>query len=198
MFQTAAGVTIPFPEKLRDEYQIYAYSIRLTPSFEKIQPLLMDFISQLEEPLFIVLEMPLNQNEEAPLRKQNNGPFHKKICYLDGQSKAQVRDIMVQYGEILLNDGISQFAVASHVTGDDFFIQKYKLVDIYCKPANKYCALLKKHGFDETTNLLTPWDTFSREHPGSVERIQYHGKDIYDVFQTLLKLGMYISKVAEE
>lgn len=198
MFQTAAGVSIPFPEKLREEYQVYAQSVRLIPSFEKIQPLLLDFIIQLEEPLFVVLEMPLNQKEEASLRKQDTDPFHKMVCYLDGQSKGQVQDIIAKYGDILLNDGISQFAVASHTTSDDFFIQKYKLIDIYSKPADKYTALLKKYGLAETSDLLTPWDTFSRVNPGSVRRIQYDGKDIYDVYQALVELGMYTGKVTEE
>lgn len=126
MFQTASGVSLPFPEKLRNEYQTHPCFVQLTPSYEKIQPLLLDFIAQLEEPLFVVLEMPVNREEEELLRKQDTDPFHKKACYLDGQSQEQVLHIIAQYGEILLNDGLSQFAVASHVTGDEFFIQKYK------------------------------------------------------------------------
>lgn len=197
MFQTASGVSLPFPEKLRNEYQIHPCFVQLTPSFEKIQPLLLDFIAQLEEPLFVVLEMPVNREEEELLRKQDADPFHKKVCYLDGQSQEQVLHIIAQYGKILLNDGLSQFAVASHVTGDDFFIQKYKLVNIYSKSTDNYIALLEKHGFAETSDLFTPWDSFSREHPGSAWHIQYGGKGIYDVYQTLEELGMYVGKVEE-
>ena len=53
--------------------------------------------------------------------------LHQEVCYLDGQTRNQIDSILNSYGEILLEDGISQFAIASHVNHEEIFIQKYKL-----------------------------------------------------------------------
>jgi hypothetical protein len=198
VFQTASGITIPFPEKIKEEFQIFERSIRFNLSFEKIRPMLDEFLEQLQEPLFFVLELPLTQQEESELRKSDTDPLHKKVCYLDGQSKKQVQTILQNYGELLLNDGLSQFAVASHITKDEMFIQKYKLIDIYCEEPAKYFDLLKKYSLNETDSLLTVWDTFSRETPGEARRVEMNGLSVFDVYDELVKLGLYDAKVIEE
>ena len=198
MFQTAEGVFVPFPQRIKEEYQRWPQAAAFHLSFEKLKPMLLDFIALAEEPLFLVLELPLNQAEEKTLRKADTDAFHKQVCYLDGQSRQQVLDILAEYGDILLNDGISQFAVASHQTGDEFFIQKYKLIHLYSQELERYTALLDKYGLRETTRLTTVWDTFSRESPGRVMRVSRGEQDIYSVYEALVAQGMYIAKVAEE
>jgi len=204
MFQTAPGVTIPFPEKIKEEFQRYEGSIRFNLSYEKLGAMLDDFLAQLEEPLFFVLQIPLTQKEEQALRPGENIPApgwiserHDKVCYLDGQSKEQIWAILRQYGELLLADGMSQFAVASHATGDEMFIMKYKLVDIYCEQPQKYFALLEQYGVARTDKLLTVWDTFSREAGGKTRLIEIDGITAYEVYEALAKLGMYEAKIVD-
>ena len=197
MFQTASGVTIPFPEKIKEEFQVFGTYIQFNLSFEKIRPMLDDFLEQLAEPLFIVLQFPLSQNEENEVRKKDTDPLHQKVCYLDGQSKKQVQVILRQYGDLLLNDGISQFAVASHATGDEMFIQKYKLINIYCSNPAKYFDFLKKYGLKQTDNLITAWTSFSHETPGEAHCIKINGIDVFDVYDELVKMGMYDAKIIE-
>ena len=190
MFQTAPGVTIPFPEKIKEEFEISGKYIRFNLSFEKIRPMLDNFIEQLAEPLFIVLQFPLTQQEEAGRPKDDTGCLHQKVCYLDGQSKEQVRGILRKYGDLLLSDGISQFAVASHSTGDEMFIKTYKVIDIYTDNQEKYISLLEKYGLKQTENLITAWNTFSHETPGEARCLKMNGLDAYDVYDELAKIGM--------
>ena len=198
MFQTASGVTIPFPEKIKEEFQVFENSILFNLSFEKLKPLLEEFLSQLSEPLFFVLEMPLSRQEEAELRKEDTDSFHKKICYLDGQSKNQIKAIFNKYGSLLLHDGMSQFAFYSHATKDGVYIQKYKIVRIYGNRPEKYIGLLKNYGLKQTDNLITAWDTFSHETPGEVQRVEIDGIDMYDVRNALLEMGMYVAKIVKD
>ena len=45
MFQTAPGVTIPFPEKIQEQFQVYeGQLIRANISFEKLRPILTEFL----------------------------------------------------------------------------------------------------------------------------------------------------------
>ena len=78
------------------------------------------------------------------------------------------------------------------------FIQKYKLVDIYCKDDTKYLPLLEKYGIEETTKLITVWDTFSCEQPGHCEIVTFNNQNIYDVVEELKEAGMYVEKVVED
>jgi len=201
MFQTAAGITIPFPEKMKEEYQVFEKRIQFHVSFQKLGAMLEAFLARLEEPLFFVLQLPLTRQEEEALGAKTGqcltGSPHDKICYLDGQSKERIRAILRQYGELLLNDGISRFGIASHVTHDEMFIMKYKLVDIYCGDPSKYFDLMEQYGLIPTGKLLTVWDTFSRKTPGQARCIEMNGITVYEVYDALVKLGMYEAKIID-
>ena len=50
MFQTAPGVTIPFPEKIQEQFQVYeGQSIQANISFEKLKFLLTEFYQSLPQ-----------------------------------------------------------------------------------------------------------------------------------------------------
>ena len=48
MFQTAAGVTVPFPEKLSEQYELDGNTITANLSFEKLS----DFVHSSETSIF--------------------------------------------------------------------------------------------------------------------------------------------------
>lgn len=197
MFQTAPGVTIPFPEKITQEYQIYERKyIYANVSFEKLQLLVSDFYKSLPEPLFFMLQLPLSLNKIKELGLDET-ELYQEVLYLDGQTQSQIDSIMASYGELLLRDGMSQFAIASHQSGDEIFLQKYKLVSIYSQTPENYISLLKRHGLRQTDRLVTVWDTFSPEHPGECNRINIDGLDALDVAEILKKQGMYHAKTMQ-
>lgn len=196
MFQTAPGVKIPFPDKIPEQFQVYNKKfIQANISFEKLKPILTEFYKSLPEPLFFVLQLPLCIQEEQKLG--DNSSLHQEVCYLDGQTQKQIDDIINSYGQILLEDGMSQFAVASHANREEIFIQKYKLTDFYSPSPRRIIPLLQRYGLTETNNLITVWDTFSQETPGECTRISVNGLDVYDVSEILKKQGMHRAKIIE-
>ncbi len=196
MFQTAPGVTIPFPEKIQEQFQVYEeQSIQANISFEKLKPLLTEFYQSLPEPLFFVLQLPLSIQEER--QHGFDKILHQEVCYLDGQTREQIDSILNSYGQILLEDGMSQFAIASHVNHEEIFIQKYKLTDLYSPSPRRFIPLLQRYGLTETDHLFTVWDTFSQEAPGECRRISINGWDAYDIAERLKKKGMYRAKIIE-
>lgn len=196
-FRFAETVSVPFPKKIKEGYEQIPYGLQCNISFEKLEPLLLDFINMLTEPLFLVVCIPLNELEDKKLRKEQTDPFHQEVLYLDGCSKEDILNIWGDYGEILLKDGMSQFGVASHETGDEMFIKKYKIVDIYSKESEKYIDLLERYDINETEPLLTVWKTFSSQHPGMCKKITINNVDVYDVAEELKKIGLYRAKLVE-
>ena len=101
MFQTASGVTIPFPEKIKEEYQVYENKIQFHLRFEKLGAMLEDFIARQQEPLFFVLQIPLKRDEELALCPDGVFPeqgwtAHDRVCYLDGQKEGMYEAKIVE------------------------------------------------------------------------------------------------------
>ncbi len=196
MFQTAPGVTIPFPEKIQEQFQVYEkQSLQANISFEKLKFVLTEFYQSLPEPLFFVLQLPLSIEEERKLGYDKI--LHQEVCYLDGQTRDQMDSLLHSYGQLLLEDGISQFAIASHASHEEIFIQKYKLTDLYSPSPRRFIPLLQRYGLTETNCLFTVWDTFSQETPGECRRISRNGLDAYAIAERLKKNGMYRAKIIE-
>jgi hypothetical protein len=147
--------------------------------------------------MFIVLHIPLCRDEEENLRTKATDPFHERVCYLDGLTRSDVHTILKKYGEIILHNSMAPFAVASHITHDEFFLQKYQIVTIFSKQPMKWSELMARYDIQQSDQLLTAWQTFTYDHPGESCIVKTYGHDIYYVYDKLKKLGMYEAKVVE-
>lgn len=197
MFQPAPGVSIPFPERIAEQFEVYENQcLRANISFEKLQPLVTEMYQSFPEPLFFVLQLPLTAQEEQ--QTGQNGILHQAVYYLDGQTQKQIDSILDSYGEVLWGDGISQFAIASHANHEEVFVQKYKLTDLYSAKPRRFIPLLERYGLEEAEHLVTVWDTFSQDAPGQCRRLCVKGLDAYEILERLQRRGMYKAKIIEE
>lgn len=176
MFQTAAGVTVPFPDQLREQYQIDGNNLTCNLSFEKLSDFIHSYYASLTEPLFLAIHPDAEQEE---------------VWYLDGMTKKQLTMILDGYGELLLQDGLSAFAIGSLATEDELFVQKYKVLSIYSPEIHRVEKLLSRFEVPRTDKLVTAWDTFSEAHPGSAQRLEIAGMTVPDMIADLQKIGMY-------
>ncbi|MDO5141648.1 MAG: hypothetical protein Q4D31_01370 [Eubacteriales bacterium] len=176
MFQTAAGVTIPFPERLSERYQQEGDTLTCNLSFEKLDDFVRAFYDALDEPLFLAIHPDADADE---------------VWYLDNMTKAQLTMILDGYGELLYQDGLSAFAIGSLATEEELFVQKYKVLSLYSPRVARFTALLERFGVARTDRLVTAWDTFSDAHPGSAQRLVVAGQTVPDLIRELEQLGMY-------
>ena len=63
MFQTAAGVTVPYPEKLSEQYLRDGNTITANLSFEKLSDFIHAFYAELDEPLFLAVHPDAEADE---------------------------------------------------------------------------------------------------------------------------------------
>lgn len=178
MFQPAAGVTVPFPEKLQEQYLREGEYITLNLSAPKLYPFVAAFFEQLKAPVFLALHVPIDEEND-------------QLYYLDGISLPQMRTIWQMYGELLCQDGLSAFAIASHETGEEIYVQKYKTITIYSPDSDRFLPLLREFEVSETDQLVTAMDTFSKEHPGSLRLVEVEGETIHDAVDQLSQIGLY-------
>ncbi|MFR2289187.1 MAG: hypothetical protein ACLS69_05265 [Butyricicoccus sp.] len=138
MFQTAAGVTVPFPEKLSEQYELDGNTITANLSFEKLSDFVHSFYAELDEPLFLAIHPDAESDE---------------VWYLDGMTKKQLTMILDGYGELLYQDGLSAFAIGSLTTEEELFVQKYKVLSIYSE-TQAFVPLLKVRWSPRTRHCM--------------------------------------------
>ncbi len=191
MFNTASGVFIPFPERIREEYSISDNQIVFNISFERLKPIVNEFLSSLLEPIYLIIKKPLKEKYKP--NSFTKGPFKAELLYIDVQTKEKLNEVFNQFGEILFNDGMSQFGIRSHVTGDEIFIAKYKTIYIFSNEVNKHIGLLDKYDIAKTDDLIIPRDLMSSEYPGKRSRVVINNKDIFDVAE-YMKICLFINQ----
>lgn len=132
MLTMRKGFSISFADKLSEGYKMDGKFFTANVSAQKTLPLLENFIKLHEnERLFFILELPTPKTAEPKDENGNIIAFHKDIYYLDDCTSAMIRDVLDIVGKILLDDGISQFGVGSHITNDEMMICKYNIVNLY-------------------------------------------------------------------
>ncbi len=200
MLNMRKGFSVSFADKLSEGYKSDGEYITANVSAEKTLPLLENFIKLHEdEKLFFILELPTPDTAEPKDENGNISVFHKDIYYLDDCTSAMIRDVLDISGAMLIDDGISQFGVGSHITGDELMICKYNIVSLYRKKADcrLYDGFFESSGIYPVESLTTAWNMLSPEAPGKCTMCQKDGRTVYHIPSVFAELGMYMAKRCE-
>ena len=111
-----------------------------------------------------------------------------------------IRDVLDIVGKILLDDGISQFGVGSHITNDEMMICKYNIVNLYRNDEQSplYDGFFENAGIRKENNLVTASDMLTPETPGECTMCEQDGRTVYNIPPVFAELGMYMAKRCEE
>ena len=198
MLKMKKGCTVPFPEKLSEEYGVKENSIVANVGADKIEEILQHFIVVHDEPQFFILEIPTNLNDEIITVDGDINTLHNDVYYIDGCSKDEALTILIRAGDILINDGISSFGFGCHESGDEIMFGKYNVLTIFSQNIANYKPFLEEHGIPRTDNLFTAWDMFSSEHSGSTVRFELNGMTVFDIPEMFRDWGIYLAERREE
>lgn len=124
--------------------------------------------------------------------------LHKDIYYIDGCSQEEALTILIRVGKILYNDGLISFGFGCHESNDEIMFRKYNVLTIYSENIDEYDDFFEPHEIDSTENLITAWDTFSADSPGTSEKYVLDGKTAYDIPKQFEEWGMYFAEQREE
>lgn len=199
MLNLAKGYKISVPEKLNEGFEITSdVSVTANVNTEKILDVFQHFIAMHEEPLFFILELPVTSDREISIGSGIVKEFHRDIFYIDGCTGEECLSLMDRYGELLINDGISKFGFGGHNSQDEIMLNKYNVVTIYSQQLTEYEDFFEPHEIEKVDNLITAWDTFTKETPGKSERCDYEGKSVYDLPEELKEWGIYKAETRTE
>lgn len=199
MLNLAKGYKIYAPEKLDEGYEITSdMSIMANVNAEKMLDVFQHFIVMHDEPLFFILELPVECEREKTVAPGVVKELHKDVYYIDGCTRDECLVLMERYGELLINDGISKFGFGGHNSQDEIMLDKYNVVIIYSQNLAEYNDFYELHEIKNVSKLITAWDTFTEETPGQSELYECNGKSIYKLPEELEDWGIYLAETRSE
>lgn len=165
---------------------------------KKLVEVCQHFIAIHPEPLFFILELPVTADREEEVAPGVLTESHRDVYYLDGCSQEVCLWLLEQYGDLLINDGMSKFGFGCHQSQDEIMLGQYNVVTIYSQQLENYADFFAAHEIFQVNQLVTAWDTFSVQTPGKAERVDYQGKSVYDLPAELKEVGMYLGETRAE
>lgn len=165
---------------------------------EKILEVFQHFIVIHDEPLFFILELPVSIDREKVIAKNIIKESHKDVYYIDDCSREECLALLIRYGDLLVNDGLSKFGFGGHKSHDEIMLDSYNVVTIYSKELSKFNDFFEPHNIQFVEELVTAWDTFSKTSPGISEIYESNGKTVYDLPEELAEWGIYLAETRTE
>ena len=198
MLVLRAGCRVPFPEKLLEEYMLTENQIIANISADKIRTVMEHFICIHEEPLFFILELPSKQNDEKEIRLGVVEKLHKDVYYIDGCTNEEALTILLRIGDLMINDGMCSFGFGCHESNDEIMFGKYNVTTVFSRNIGQYISFMADHEIANSEHIVTAWDTFSHEYPGSSEHIDTDGKDVFSIPEMFADWGIYKAEQRED
>ena len=193
-----AGSRISSETILYEEYQKEDNQIIANVSIDKIEDVFQHFIAIHDEPLFFVLELPAKFDDETEAAPHVVNTLHKDVYYMDGCTQEEALTILSRAGNILYNDGLSSFGFGGHESNDEILFGKYNVLTLYSTDIDKYDDFFEPHEIGETERIITAWDTFSENTPGTSERYEMEGKTVFDIPKMFGEWGIYLAEQRED
>ena len=199
MLNLVKGHQVSLVENLFESFtKLTEHHLMANVHAEKILEIFQHFIVIHDEPLFFILELPVSIDREKVIAKNIIKESHKDVYYIDGCSREECLALLIRYGDLLVNDGLSKFGFGGHKSHDEIMLDSYNVVTIYSKELSKFNDFFEAHNIQFVEELVTAWKTFSKTSPGISEIYECNGKTVYDLPEELAEWGIYLAETRTE
>ena len=199
MLNLVKGHQVSLVENLFESFtKLTEHHLMANVHAEKILEIFQHFIVIHDEPLFFILELPVSIDREKVIAKNIIKESHKDVYYIDGCSREECLALLIRYGDLLVNDGLSKFGFGGYKSHDEIMLDSYNVVTIYSKELSKFNDFFEPHNIQFVEELVTAWKTFSKTSPGISEIYESNGKTVYDLPEELAEWGIYLAETRTE
>ena len=199
MLNLVKGHQVSLVENLFESFtKLTEHHLTANVHAEKILEVFQHFIVIHDEPLFFILELPVSIDREKVIAKNIIKESHKDVYYIDGCSREECLALLIRYGDLLINDGLSKFGFGGHKSHDEIMLDSYNVVTIYSKELSKFNDFFEPYNIQFVEELVTAWKTFSKTSPGISEIYESNGKTVYDLPTELSEWGIYLAETRTE
>lgn len=197
MLEMIKGCSVPDCNRLKEEYTVKDGYIMANVNRSRIEEVFQHFCVVQQELLYFFIEIPTSEEDEKRLRKSDSDPYHNDVYYIDGLFNEQALIILLKYGELLINDGLSKFGFGVHDSTAELMKDKYNTMILWAKNMEQYGNFFDVHDIHVSDSYISAWDTFSEENSGQCRSIKINGVSVYDLPEKLKDMGMYFAEYRE-
>ena len=199
MLNLVKGHQVSLVENLFESFtKLTEHHLMANVHAEKILEIFQHFIVIHDEPLFFILELPVSIDREKEIAKNIINDSHMDVYYIDNCSIEECLVLLIRYGDLLVNDGLSKFGFGGHKSHDEIMLDSYNVVTIYSKELSKFNDFFEPHNIQFVEELVTACETFSETSPGISEIYESNGKTVYDLPEELAEWGIYLAETRTE
>ena len=199
MLNLVKGHQVSLVENLFESFtKLTEHHLMANVHAEKILEIFQHFIVIHDEPLFFILELPVSIDREKEIAKNIINESHMDVYYIGNCSREECLVLLIRYGDLLVNDGLSKFGFGGHKSHDEIMLDSYNVVTIYSKELSKFNDFFEPHNIQFVEELVTACETFSETSPGISEIYESNGKTVYDLPEELAEWGIYLAETRTE
>jgi len=198
MLKIFKGCEVPDAEKLENAYEVLGDNmLNANADADKVEAILLDFVKLHEdEPIYFFLELPPEYRSEIQVSSgQNIIGEDNETYYIDGIDFAKAKELLAQYGDILINDGISRFGFGGNFSNDHLVVDKYNVLNLFAQEVEPVQKIFEAYGLQQVEALVTAWDTFTEEEPGICTRYIKDDVDVFSLPALLGSWGIYLLNI---
>jgi hypothetical protein len=201
MLKMKKGAIIINADTLFNEYELSEKQIKANVNVDLITELFNIWIKgHSSEPIFLILEVPVNADEETEIRPGVLEATHSNVYYLGDCDEAKALELLEQYGDVFFNDGLITVGFGSQESQEEIQWTKYNVMYVIGDSVPYFATeVMDKIGFPKVDRITTAWDTISADNPGVSSRFDREdGTSIIDIVEELKGEGLFLNEVIED
>lgn len=199
-FKLIEGLNIDNITGIKSSYtKLNESEISCVISAEKIKSIISRAVKSIKKPYFFI-EVPCTEAQETELSKKGDKGLHMQLYNLE--VTYDVADaILKRYGDLLINDGVTNFGFCSLETETEIYVMPFQNIMLYNKSnVNVFENILKEEHIvkDTPENHITIDSLLSKNNPADRTLVELDGETVFDMIENLKDAGLTLCDIIKE
>lgn len=199
-FKLIEGLTVADTNGIKSAFvKLNSSEINCVISSEKIKPIVKKAVRLIKKPYFF-LEIPFTDTEEAELSKKGESGSHMRLYNLE-VTHSVADAILERYGDLLINDGVTNFGFCSLETETEIYVMPFQNIMFYNKnDVNIFEKILIENNIPERREeeYITIDSLLSKKNPADRVLVELNGETVFDVIENLKEVGLTLCDTIRE
>ncbi len=179
--------------------KINSSEINCVISAEKIKSIVKKAVRLIKKP-FLFLEVPCTDAQEAELSKKGDDGTHMQLYNLEVTH--DVADaILDRYGDLLINDGVTNFGFCSLKTETEIYAMPFQNIMFYNEnDTSIFENILKENNIPEVKSeqFVRIDSLISKDNPADRVLVELNGETVFDMVENLTEVGLTLCDTIKE
>lgn len=199
-FKIIEGLNVSNIDGVKSSYtKINDSEISCVISAEKIKSIISKAVKVIKKPYFF-LEIPCTETQEAELSQKGDCGLHMQLYNLEVTYDV-AEAILERYGDLLINDGVTNFGFCSLETETEIYVMPFQNIMLYNQnDTQEFEKILKEENItkNKTEQHITIDSLLSKDNPADRVLVELDGETVFDMLENLKEAGLTLCDIIKE